>query len=406
MGKVVNFAAGAPFLYLMSRTASMGLSTLMALHYSRLLGPENRGIFSFITLLMLTLSEFFLGSLNLEMRSTHEKSLLRQKVRTFLVSSFKRILAIVLILLISELFFSIKKSEITPSLFAITGLYVVFALLAQQLLELLIAFSKIKFSSILEFLIVVSQILIYIILLSQTSISTIIVVLISLITSYMGVILMLLSIYSKQMHWLRSNDIDTDSNLKHSRTFLPQVVSMALLDRLDKVLFLILFSISDFGRYMVASSLFMVFRFLPEAVGKLVLNKRLTKLSAYVTRNIKLLITILSLLLLPIAAIGASIITIALGKTWALPFSIYVLLPACEIIRFFLVIELNRRNITRDHVFTAWSPFVIVLLITLATLGIKPILGIQTVPIVMFISYSLILWFIGQDLRGKPVRSS
>lgn len=402
----MNFAAGAPFLYLMSRTASMGLSTLMALHYSRLLGPENRGIFSFITLLMLTLSEFFLGSLNLEMRSTHEKSLLRQKVRTFLVSSFKRILAIVLILLISELFFSIKKSEITPSLFAITGLYVVLALLAQQLLELLIAFSKIKFSSILEFLIVVSQILIYIILLSQTSISTIIVVLISLITSYMGVILMLLSIYSKQMHWLRSNDIDTDSILKHSRTFLPQVVSMALLDRLDKVLFLILFSISDFGRYMAASSLFMVFRFLPEAVGKLVLNKRLTKLSAYVTRNIKLLITILSLLLLPIAAIGASIITIVLGKTWALPFSIYVLLPACEIIRFFLVIELNRRNITRDHVFTAWSPFVIVLLITLATLGIKPILGIQTVPIVMFISYSLILWFIGQDLRGKPVRSS
>ena len=143
----MNFAYGAPFLYLMSRTASMGLSTLMALHYSRLLGPENRGIFSFITLLMLTLSELFLGSLNLEMRSTHEKSLLRQKVRTFLVSSFKRILAIVLILLVSEVFFSIKKSEITPTLFAITGLYVVFALLAQQLLELLIAFSKIKFSS-------------------------------------------------------------------------------------------------------------------------------------------------------------------------------------------------------------------------------------------------------------------
>jgi hypothetical protein len=181
---------------------------------------------------------------------------------------------------------------------------------------------------------------------------------------------------------------------------------MALLDRLDKVLFLILFSISDFGRYMVASSLFMVFRFLPEAVGKLVLNRRLTKLSAYVARNLKLFITILSLLLFPIAAIGALIVTIVLGKNWALPLSIYVLLPACEIIRFFLVIELNRRNITRDHVFTPWSPFVIVLLITLATLGIQPILGIQTVPIVMFISYSLILWFVGRDLRSKPIRSS
>lgn len=402
----MNFTFGAPFLYLMSRTASMGLSTLMALHYSRILGPENRGIFSFITLLMLTLSELFLGPLNLEMRSTHEKSLLRQKVRTFLVSSFKRILAIVLILLVSEVFFSIKKSEITPSLFAITGIYVMFALLAQQLLELLIAFSKIKFSSILEFLIVVSQILIYIILLSQTSISTIIVVLISLITSYMGVIFLLLSIYSKQRRWLRSDVLDADSILKHSRTFLPQVVSMALLDRLDKVLFLILFPISDFGRYMVASSLFMVFRFLPEAVGKLVLNRRLTKLSVYAARNKKLLITILSLLLFPIAAIGTSIVTIALGKTWALPFSIYVLLPACEIIRFFLVIELSRRNITRDHVFTPRSPFVIVLLMTLATLGIQPILGIQTVPIVMFISYSLILWFIGRDLGSKPTRSS
>ena len=405
-GKVLSFTAGAPFLYLISRTASMGLATLMALHYSRLLGPENRGIFSFITLLMMILSEIFLGSLNLEMRSTHEKSLLRQRVRTFLVSSFKRILVIALILLISETIFSTQKSEITLTLFAITGVYVLLALLAQQLLELLIAFSKLKFSSLLEFLIVVLQILIYVILLSLTSISTIVVVLVSLISSYTVVILTLLFIYSRQLPSFRLSAPGADSFLKHSRTFLPQVLSMALLDRLDKVLFLILFSISDFGRYMVASSLFLVFRFLPEAVGKLVLNRRLTRFSTYVARNIKLLILILSLLLFPIAAIGGSIITVVLGKTWALPFSIYVLLPACEIIRFFMIIELNRRNITRDHVFTPWSPFVIALLITLTTLGLRPILGIQTVPIVMFISYSLILWFLGRDLRSKPTRSS
>ena len=405
LGKALSFTARAPFLYLMSRTASMGLSTLMALHYSRLLGPENRGIFSFITLLMMILSEIFLGALNLEMRSTHEKDLLKQRVRTFLVSSFKRILAIALILLISEAFFSTQKSKITPTLFAITGVYVLLALFTQQVLELLIAFSKIKFSAVLELLIVALQALFYVVLLSLTSISTIVIVLISLISSYMLVILMLLFIYSRQLLSFRLSVRDGASFLKHSRTFLPQVISMALLDRLDKVLFLILFSISDFGRYMVASSLFLVFRFLPEAVGKLVLNRRLTKFSAYVARNTKLLIIVLSLLLIPIAALGGLIITLVLGKTWALPFSIYVLLPACEIIRFFMIIELNRRNITRDHIFAPWSPIVITLSISLTTLVLRPILGIQTVPIVMFISYSLILWFLGRDLRSKPARS-
>jgi hypothetical protein len=405
LGKALGFTAKAPFLYLMSRTVSMGLSTLMALHYSRLLGPENRGIFSFITLLMMISSEIFLGSLNLEMRSTHEKKLLTQRVRIFLVSSFKRILVICLIVLISEAFFSTQKSKITPTLIAITGVYVLIALFTQQVLELLIAFSKIRFSSALELLIVVLQALVYAVLLSLTSISTIVVVFISLISSYMVVIITLLFIYSPQFPSFRLSIGDGASFLKHSRTFFPQVISMALLDRLDKVLFLTLFTISDFGRYMVASSLFLVFRFLPEAVGKLVLNRRLTKFSAYVARNIKLLAIVLSSLLIPIAAMGSLIITLVLGKTWALPFSIYVLLLACEIIRFFMITELNRRNITRDHIFAPWSPLVIALLISLMTLVLRPILGIQTVPIVMFFAYSLILWILGRDLRSKPARS-
>jgi O-antigen/teichoic acid export membrane protein len=376
----------------------------MALHYSRLLGPENRGILSFVVLLMMTLSEIILGPLNLEMRSTHDKNLLRQRTRLFLFSSVKRILGIALIISILEVFFSTQKFNFPPKLFAISISYIFFALLAQQLLELIIAFSKIEFSSVLEFSIVALQMLIYIVLLSLTAISTIVVVLLSLMSSYIAVIFALIFIYSRKFSVLGLSDADSDSFLKYSRTFIPQVLSVSLLDRLDKVLFFLLFSISDFGKYMAASSLFLVFRFFPETVGKLVLNRRLARLSDYVRKNIKLISIALGLSLFPLAVLGSWIISIVLGKNWVLPFSIYVLLMACEIARFFMIIEINRRNILRNHIFTFWSPVVIALFITLSSVVLRPILGIQTVPVVMFISFSLILGFLGRELKSKPSR--
>ena len=400
-----SFASSQSFQYLVSRTLSISMSTFMALHYSRILGPENRGILSFITLLMMVLSEIFLGAINLEIRSTHNTSLIKKRVRHFLTTSLQRILLIVLILLFFEVIFSRQKSEIKPVLFAITAVYVLIALVTQQLLELLLAFSKIRISSILEVTIVSLQIIIYTLLLTLSSISTIIIVLTSFITSYFITIIVLIIKNPSNLNAHPKLEISKDSFIKESRMFIPQVISIALLDRLDKVLFLLLFSISDFGRYMVAASLFSTFRFLPEAIGKLVLNRKLLQFTIFITQNRKLMILIAGVLIFPLATLGGLIISTILGVDWQLPISIYFLLLNCELLRFLVVVELNRRNITRDHIFPAWSPIVIAVLLSFTVLCLRPFLGITAIPIVMFIAYSFILWLLGRKLNGEPARS-
>ena len=395
--------ANSTFSYIFARTASVGLATLLALHYSKNLGPENRGVLSFITVTMLLLSEIFLNVLNLELRSTFDPDLLRSKVHIFMMASAKRIFIITSVLLVAAIIFSKYKSHLPLKLYVIFGAYILIALFTQQLLELLIAFSRIRISAIIEVSIVLFQVLIYCLLFFLTSISLIVIIFTSLIFSYTLISIIIAIKYRKDLHLLcEKNTHQSIQFLNHSKRFLSQTLSVSLLDRIDKILILLIFSVSDFGRYMVAASIFFIFRFIPEAIGKLILNRRLKTLTTFISTKGKLSLTLLAMCVLPVAKLGDALIRILLGDEWSLPFSLYVFLLSGEVVRFFVIVELNRRNILRDHAFAAWAPLAILAAISGSVFVAKPFLGIQSVPLIMCITYGIIFWILTAKLTRKP----
>ena len=375
----------------------------MALHYSKSLGPENRGVLSFVTVAMMLLSEILLNALNLEMRSTFDLDRLRSRVRIFAEASLKRILFTVFILLVAELIFSEYKSHITFKLYIIFSAYIFIALLTQQLMELLLAFSRVSASAIIEVTIVLVQVLTYCLLLLLTSISLIVIVFLSLIIAYSITSVLIIFFYRDNLYLLLEKSRNQSrSFLTNANSFLPQTLSVSLLDRVDKVLVLLVFSVSDFGKYMVAASIFLVLRFVPEAIGKLILTRRLKSLTSFINikRGPALFLSVLAIF--SVAKIGDLLIRKILGIDWSLPLSLYVILLSAEVLRFFVIVELNRRNILRDHTFSAWAPLWILIAITLSVFALKPFLGIQAVPTVMFITYGFVFWILAARLSNKP----
>ena len=381
----------------------MGLATLMALHYSKGLGPENRGVLSFVTVAMMLLSEILLNALNLELRSTFDLDHLRLRVRIFVVASLKRILVTVITLLIAEIIFSQYKSHIAVKLYIIFSVYIFIALFTQQLMELLLAFSRINVSSIIEVCIVFVQVLTYCLLLLFTSISLIVIVFLSLILSY-SLASISIALYSRNdlyLLWAKDKN-QSKSFLANANNFLPQTLAVSLLDRVDKILVLFMFSVTEFGKYMVAVSIFLTLRFVPEAIGKLILARRLKSLTAYINVKIKPSLFLLVLAVFPVAKIGDVLIRRLLGVDWSLPLSLYVVLLSAEVLRFFVIVELNRRNILKEHAFAPWAPLWILIAVTCSVLAVKPFLGIQSVPVVMFITYGTVFWILTVKLSRKP----
>ena len=381
----------------------MGLATVMALHYSKGLGPENRGVLSFVTVAMMLLSEILLNALNLEMRSTFDVDRLRSRVRIFAVASLKRILFTVGLLLVAELFFSEYKSHITSKLYIIFSAYIFIALLAQQLMELLLAFSRIIESAIIEVTIVLIQVFTYCLLILATSFSLIVIVFLSLIIAYLFTSILIVFYYKDNLYLLLNKSRNqSKSLLTNANSFLSQTLSVSLLDRVDKVLVLFIFSVSDFGKYMVATSVFLILRFIPEAIGKLILTRRLKSLTAFINIKKKSSLFLLVLAVIPLAKIGDLLIRKLLGIEWSLPLSLYIIVLSAEVVRFYLIVELNRRNILRDHAFSVWAPLWILIAITTSVFVLKPFLGIQSVPTVMFFTYGAIFWILSAKLNSKP----
>ena len=368
--------------YLPSRAVATGLSLGLAFYYSKDLGVVNR---SFIAVIMtasilsiaactsgstLTLRAIKLNSMDKDLKSSFRSLVLLQGIFAFVLY------------LVSVLSFSNFKDALPVQLLLVSVVYFVFSFLHLVFLEIVISTGNFKKAGQLEILTVVIQIIGYISgsflgelskasrLLFSFSISYLVIIVIAWRVTRFNIFAPLTS--PKNFSFLTKGKNSLGATL-------------AILDRIDRLLIAWLLPTSNLGKYSVMSSFFSYFRFLPDAISKIIVAGPLKLKSGLLSKKI-LIGLLLVAFSLSILFGSRKFIEVYLGEVWLLPLTISILFMSQEIARGYFQVLQNRilaRNTGEPNHF----PIAILIAIILLAILLVQFIGLTGVPLAFTICY-------------------
>ena len=368
--------------YLPSRAVATGLSLGLAFYYSKDLGVVNR---SFIAVIMtasilpivactsgstLTLRAIKLNSMDKDLRSSFKSLVLLQGTLAFALY------------LVSVLSFSQFKDALPIQLLLVSVFYFVFSFLHLVFLEIVISTENFKKAGQLEILTVVLQIIGYFSGSFFSELSKASRLLFSFGISYLVIIL---------IAW-RITRFNLFSPLASPKNFSILTkgknslgATLAILDRIDRLLISWFLPTSNLGKYSVMSSFFSYFRFLPDAISKIIVAGPLKLKSGLLSKKVLLGLLLLAFSL-SILFGSRKFIEVYLGEVWVLPLTISVLFMFQEISRGYFQVLQNRilaRNTGEPNHF----PIAILIAIILLAILLIQFIGLTGVPLAFTICY-------------------
>jgi len=368
--------------YLPSRAIATGLSLALAFYYSKDLGVVNRSFVAVImTASILSIVACVSGS-TLTLRAI-KLNLMDMN----LVASFKSLvllqgmLALTLYLL-AILSFSLFKVVLPVQLLLVSIVYFVFSFLHLLFLEIVLATGDFKKAGQLEILTVILQIISYFSGSLISEISKASRLLFSFSISYLVVILIAWRI----THFSLLTPLRSPSNFFSLTKGKNSIgATLAILDRIDRVLIAWLLPTSNLGKYSVMSSFFSYFRFFPDAVSKMIVAGPLKTRTGLLSKRV-FLFPLFTAMAIVILFGSRKFIEVYLGKIWLLPLTVSILFMFQELSRGYYQVLQNRilaKNLGESNHF----PIIILIsIISLSTLLVS-LIGLTGVPLAFTICY-------------------
>jgi hypothetical protein len=373
-----------------AKTFSAFLALIFSVLYSRQLGTDSRGIVSALFLTSLILSEVLLGAVNLKIRTTHISKSDTKVVSDFIVISLFCSLLIGTITSCSLIAYSELKTNIATPFILISFLYGFVVSCLIQLVNLQLSFGNFSLVWRLELACVTIQVGIYLCLLYVNLFSIAINLIVSVVASYIFVITY--TLLNLGIGYLRRLELSLRVGkqffwLSHGNAIY--IIATSILDRLDRIIVLILFTSSTFAKFSVLTGLIIFFRFIPDFFSKIILAKRITRWN-----NSKRTLTWLLLgavfVGIPIGSIFVNlIIRLILGPEWVLPIEVVFMVIFSEFLRAIFIIRINTRLATLSfknrHSTLSLSALVISMLVSLVSLYQRNLI---LIPLAMTIGYT------------------
>jgi O-antigen/teichoic acid export membrane protein len=195
--------------------------------------------------------------------------------------------------------------------------------------------------------------------------------------------------------------------IKESKAFHLVGISSGIADRIDRLLIGWLLPLSFLGAYAVGTSLLTYLRFIPEAIGRLIVASQdfghLKRLRGVPFKRFTL--TILILMSVPLAIfMSQSVVVVLLGKNWEISSWIIAAFAVQEILRGLYTFVISRRVKSNEQkIISRLSLMLIIGSLFGGYIGIKLFGGIG-VPIFIGLTYGLLSvysWLSnGKNLRG------
>jgi hypothetical protein len=162
------------------------------------------------------------------------------------------------------------------------------------------------------------------------------------------------------------------------------------LDRMDRILIAFLLPTTNLCQYSTMGSLLSFFRFLPEAISKIIISGPVNFRLRYVTKK-PILIACVAVLVLSTIVISRFLIGKFLGSEWLLSVPIYITFALYEIFRGLFQISYNQR-LAKSRTASNWVMVnLTVLSLFLATFLGKSI-GLVGIPLGFGIGYLISYW--------------
>ncbi len=360
------------------------LAALFALLFSHdLVGPENRGVVSVIFLAEVTYFTVALGGLNISFRS-HRGSIHPSKYgNAFVQISVLASLLATVVVLATTIAYSHFKTEVAYPLILLSGFYAFLATLQNQLFQSLLSLHRIRARWKMDLFVVTSQILLYELLRLLNLFSVAVTIFLAFSLSYLIAIILIffnrknlgLAIDFKQNQFANVIQLFRDSAANYTFSIVA-----ALVDKIDRILILLLFSTGTFGKYALLTGILSFARFLPDAVGNLVVAKRMHWIEDHLGAN-SLKRTIVIIIMAVVYAFAAQeTISVIFGIRWHLSFWIALLCSLAEVMRAFYTTKMSFLFDDTKSNLPSKSAVMILIIAVVIPIVIRPIISVAAVP--------------------------
>lgn len=381
--------------YVVARGIATGLALLFALSYSKILGVENRSITTVIFTISLICLTIFTSGIGLFFRSRAQDPNQPIAFRPFVIVALFSALLTALGVLALIYTYSLHIYNIPTTLIISSLIYSFFGVLDDLSHQSLIAYGKFKVAALLDVSTILVQILFFTIFLWLTDISTASLLFSSLIFSY---------IYSTffcyrtlQQFAVSNNDgnfLAIKEIVKGSKTFHLVGISSGLADRIDRLLIGLFMPLSFLGTYSIGTSLMTYLRFIPDAVGRLIVAKQslgsLNNLRLKKFRNINIIFLTLFLIACGVF-LSQTFVILFLGRDWEISRWIIAAFAVQEILRGLYLVLISKRVVSNNQDFIFKSSLILIFGSVLGGyVGIKLFSGIG-VPLGIALNYGLLI---------------
>jgi hypothetical protein len=383
--------------YVLARGAAAALALTFAMFYSRELGILGR---SYLVLIM---TSSVLIAISMTSGTTLTlRNLASQKHSGQILSSFHSLIVLETLFGLSVfstllLIFSSVKYSLHPTLIFIALIYFISSIGHLVTSELLISKSAFGFLAILEVTTIILQICIYLILRKFAEFTLLSDLLFSFIISYSTIVIVGLSYLKKHFghKFIFGNPLFF---LLLSRGNHSLGIVLGLVDRLDRLIIAWFLPILFLGKYAVMSGAISFFRFIPEAIGKLIVSLKSNFWRKYGAQKFLLLGVLGSMV--TVVFFSQVLIGQILGADWLLPWSIVLVFALQELARGLFQISGNYNVSVGNSAHTHRVALCLLLISAPLAYCLSKWKGLIGVPLGLLLSYLVVLLFLRQGGNG------
>lgn len=381
--------------YLVARTLTTASSLVFAFIYSKELGLSNRSLVTFVMASNLLIWVLITSGTTLTLRKILLVNLDLRKRKSF-NSLIALEMTLALFLFVSTIgLYSFFKNHLTTNYILGSAIYCLLSGFHLIIVEVLLASNEFRFSGFSDMSTILLQILFFFTLKRFPGLSISVRLLISFSLSYLIVALV-------GLFFIQKNGGLT-KGFGSPRIFFNETPGnhtigtvLGIVDRLDRIIITWFFPIVLLGQYAVMSGLISFFRFIPDALSKIVVSSKSDVWRAYFKKPIVLMIS-LGCLVAPMIYSSQILILHVLGPEWLLPWGVSLIFALQELARGAFQLKGNHNvSIGSSHKTHKAS---IILLLTAGPLAIlfSHLLGIVGVPIGFLVSYVYLLLFMQKE---------
>lgn len=264
--------------YLLASSTTNSIALILSFAYSRELGANNRGIVGMFFLISLLYSTVVLGGLNLTFRSQRKPVSIHTHLKAFIIISIPAsVIGSITTLLVAAIY-SNFKTLVPITLLVMGGIYTFFSVALSQFFQILLAKGLTALKWKLDLVMVLIQTMLYFFLRNTLEISVAVCILMSFTCSYIVLVCIILLFVLRGWRisikdWVgvitRTKEIflAAKSNIWYS-------ISIGILDRLDRIIVLVIFPANIYGIYSFLTGILVFTRFIPDSISTLIVAKK------------------------------------------------------------------------------------------------------------------------------------